>query len=109
MHTLDVDNSWAIKEAAYKSLYPILPILQTQVPDQRLSFHSFDLDHIKTAPMLRLLQCDFNGTNGEEVLGIRFICSVSHDAGIVVAVVVAIDDGIMTHEPSRSFKPPSWL
>jgi len=98
--------SWAIKEAAYKALTPSLPLLRTLVPSFHLSFHSFDLVHQRGIPQLNLLRhappvlpapaTSEQGTlrgNVEErsavLREIALLSTLSHDAGVVVGVVLA--------------------
>lgn len=88
-----------MKEAAYKALYPSLPLIRASNPDFILSFHSFEMDHHKGVPLLRVLnhssatQHSQEGTHtipeGDDVRGIRLMCSLSHDAGVAVGVVIA--------------------
>lgn len=80
---------WAIKEAAYKALTPSLPLLRSMQPDYRLTFHSFDLVHTRGAPRLDILRMKGGSSEGEQLEGISLMSSLSHDAGVVVGVVLA--------------------
>ncbi|KAK1924875.1 4'-phosphopantetheinyl transferase superfamily [Papiliotrema laurentii] len=85
-----LSTRWAIKEAAYKAIYPSLPYVRTLHPGFHPTFHAFDLCHENNVPVLRVLRCGRSGTDGEVLPGLRLLSSVSHDAGVVVGVVVAL-------------------
>jgi hypothetical protein len=80
---------WAIKEAAYKSLYPHV----------RTTFRSFDLRKSKGSgqPKLHLIghttskpeQSHGDGDSNIDVEEVDLVASLSHDAGVVVGVVIA--------------------
>lgn len=81
-------NRWAIKEAAYKSLYPYV----------KTTFRSFDLRKSKGGqPKLHLIghttpEKSHGGGDGDsniDVEAVDLVASLSHDAGVVVGVVIA--------------------
>ena len=91
-----IENRWAIKEAAYKSL--------SSICSGRLIWSSFDLDHRPGgSPQLSLTSNQFpikhrdpddpNGPSPSLLStpnDITFMPSISHDAGVVVGVVLAL-------------------
>ncbi|ADV24110.1 holo-[acyl-carrier protein] synthase [Cryptococcus gattii E566] len=71
-----LSSRWCIKEAAYKSLSPLLP--------RPPSFKTFELVHSSTGqPRLDII----TEAKDKYVL----LSSLSHDAGVVVGVVIAMD------------------
>ncbi|RSH94045.1 hypothetical protein EHS25_006699 [Saitozyma podzolica] len=84
-----LSGRWAIKEAAYKSLYPHV----------RTTFRSFDLRKSKGSgqPKLHLIghttskpeQSHGDGDSNIDVEEVDLVASLSHDAGVVVGVVIA--------------------
>jgi len=67
----------------------VLPLLRTMQPDYRLTFHSFDLVHTRGAPRLDMLRMTDGKGEAERIEGISLMSSLSHDAGVVVGVVLA--------------------
>ncbi|TYJ57117.1 hypothetical protein B9479_002218 [Cryptococcus floricola] len=77
-----LSSRWCIKEAAYKSLTPLLP--------RPPSWKSFHLAHSPSGqPSLDIVQLPGLGGGGGERW--RLMATLSHDAGVVVGVVVALD------------------
>ncbi|OWZ63521.1 hypothetical protein AYX15_04553 [Cryptococcus neoformans] len=71
-----LSSRWCIKEAAYKSLSPLLP--------RPPSFKTFELAHSSTGqPTLDIIS--------EAKDRYALLSSLSHDAGVVVGVVIAMD------------------
>ncbi|ODN81497.1 hypothetical protein L202_01919 [Cryptococcus amylolentus CBS 6039] len=86
-----LSSRWCIKEAAYKSLTPLLP--------RPPSWKSFHLAHSPSGqPSLDIVQLPGPGLPGLGGGGgggggerWRLMATLSHDAGVVVGVVVALD------------------
>jgi phosphopantetheinyl transferase (holo-ACP synthase) len=75
---------WVLKEAAYKALSAHIPI--------GLNWKSLDVDNLPSGqPTIRYLPDDTSTGRDAPMVGmdVDFMCTLSHDAGVVVGVVIA--------------------
>lgn len=81
-------HRWTLKEAAYKAVPP-------HYLARRLTWKSLDLRYPPSGGPILQLSEDMLGKNEEASTegGLKFLASLSHDAGIVVGVVVAQQGG----------------
>jgi phosphopantetheinyl transferase (holo-ACP synthase) len=76
---MSVSCRWAIKEAAYKSLFPNI----------KTTFKSFDLRRTPSGqPVLHLVH-PYIPMSGLSTTDVHLLASLSHDVGAVVGVVIA--------------------
>lgn len=81
-------SRWVLKEAAYKALSPHI--------STGLTWKSLDVDHLPSGqPTIRYAPVDTTSGRSATLVGmdIDLMCTLSHDAGVVVGVVIAQTKG----------------
>lgn len=75
-------NRWVLKEAAYKALSAHLPLI----------WKSLTVDHLPSGqPTITFKSDDTTAGRSALMIGMEvdLMCTISHDAGVVVGVVIA--------------------